>query len=57
MSKQKESQNKKKPYTKPEVNSVKLVAEEAVLADCKQSGAVGIQACGITNCGASTSVS
>lgn len=27
----------KKPYTKPEVKEVKLIAEEAILANCKRA--------------------
>ena len=52
MNEKEKNQKEKKPYQKPEVTSVKLVAEEAVLAECKD---VGITAtCGVANCGAST---
>ena len=39
----------KKIYTKPRLEQVKLVLEEAVLAGCKLGGGPGVE--GASNCG------
>jgi len=41
--------DKRKPFPKPRITKVRLVAEEAVLAECKN---VGIQStCDVADCG------
>jgi hypothetical protein len=36
-------ENEKRPYVKPEMEQVKLVPEEAVLAGCKTAAIIGPQ--------------
>lgn len=45
-------EKKRKPYTKPMVEGVYLLPDEAVLADCKAAGSSGPSGgtCGIDQC-------
>jgi len=55
MEKRDHALGERKPYSKPAVERVRLVTDEAVLAACKVSGEVGqgasAQFCGTGDCG------